>query len=282
MLRDSLVKRLDMIQIAIRDDDMNFFTTVEDIEFVYRDFNNFPVSFAVIPAVKDISTKGACPETKGNSEPQSFVKNGKLVKWLKDKLSSGEADALFHGINHDYKYIKGNRFAEMEWRDKEADLYSSIATYKSVLEKALNYKITCFVAPSNKISKSCLDAVVKNQMDFSGIVPIKFQRHFSIRNVLNYVKRWWHRIVDGLPWPGVMKYSDHLEVNACLLQSGQYLRKMYDYCVKHNLPMVINVHYWHLRDNPQELEMLRSFIMDYAIPNGAIPSPISKILNSHR
>ena len=27
-----------MVQLVIRDDDMNFFTKVEDIEFVYKDF----------------------------------------------------------------------------------------------------------------------------------------------------------------------------------------------------------------------------------------------------
>ena len=271
-----------MIQIAIRDDDMNFFTKVEDIQFVYKDFHHFPISFAIIPAVKDISTKGACPETKGNQTPRLFEENLELVKWLKERLTLGEADVIFHGINHDYKYLKGKRFAEMEWRDNQSDLSSLIAEYKSTLEKALNYKINCFAAPSNKISKYCLSAVIENQMDYSGIVPINFQRELTVRNISNYLKRWRHRIIDNLPWPGVMKYSDHLEVNACLLQSADYLMKMFGYCVKHNLPMVINVHYWHLRDNPNELEMLRAFVMDYAIPNGAVPSTVSQILNAYR
>ena len=38
-----------MIKIAIRDDDMNFFTKVEDIKVVYKNFNYFPISFAVVP-----------------------------------------------------------------------------------------------------------------------------------------------------------------------------------------------------------------------------------------
>lgn len=261
---------------------MNFFTKVEDIECIYKDFDNFPVSFAVIPAVKDISTQGSCPETKGNTTPRSFEENTELVDWLRNKLDKGQADVLLHGINHDYKFINGNRLAEMQWRDKQSDLSSLIAGHKSALEDVLNHKINCFIAPSNKISKYCLSAVIENKMDFSGIVPINFQRHFTIKNVSNYFKRWYHRIFDGLPWPGVLKYSDHLEINACILQSPRYLRKMFDYCVKHNLPMVINVHYWHLRDNPHALEMLRSFVMDYAIPNGAVPSTISQVLNCHR
>lgn len=46
-----------MVKLAIRDDDANFFTKVEDIEFVYKDFEGFPISFAVVPHVMDVSTK---------------------------------------------------------------------------------------------------------------------------------------------------------------------------------------------------------------------------------
>lgn len=271
-----------MIQLAIRDDDMNYFTQIDDIQSVYRDFNDFPVSFAIIPAVKDISTKGACPETKGNSTPMYFVDNIPLVNWLKQRLSMGKADALLHGINHDYKFINGKRFAEMEWRDGSETLKREIEQYKNQLENALNYQISCFVAPSNKISKKCLKCVSLNGMDYSGIIPLKFERDITPMNIGNYIFRWWQRFFNKIPWPGVLKYSDHLEINACLLQSGNYLRNVFDFCVKHNIPMVINVHYWHLRDNPNELEMLRSFVMDYALPHGAIPSTISSILKSYK
>lgn len=37
-----------MVQLVIRDDDMNFFTKVEDIEFVYKDFGDFPISFLLL------------------------------------------------------------------------------------------------------------------------------------------------------------------------------------------------------------------------------------------
>ena len=72
----------------------------------------------------------------------------------------------------------------------------------------------------------------------------------------------------------------HKEVNSCLLQSYEYLVKMYDYCNKHNLPMAINVHYWALRDRLNELEILRKFVMDYAIPHGAVPTKLSDLFES--
>ena len=100
----------------------------------------------------------------------------------------------------------------------------------------------------------------------------------TIQNIISYCKRWYYRVTIGFAYPGVLKYSDHLEINACALRSLTYLKALFDYCDKNNLPMVVNVHYWHLRDNPEYLEMLRSFVMDYAIPKGAQPTLLSNIL----
>ena len=168
----------------------------------------------------------------------------------------------------------------MQWRNMQHDLTREIAYHKNMLESVLNYEITCFVAPSNKITRNCLDAVVANGLNYSGIIPINFERAFTLRNLRNYLFRWSVRLLTNKPWPGVLKYSTHLELNACLLQSADYLKEMYDFCSRWNLPMVVNVHYWHLRDNPGELETLRSFIMDYAMPKGALPTTLSNILKS--
>jgi hypothetical protein len=34
----------------------------------------------------------------------------------------GYADVLLHGETHEYKFIKGKRYAEMEWRANDVDL----------------------------------------------------------------------------------------------------------------------------------------------------------------
>lgn len=261
-----------MVQLVIRDDDMNFFTKVEDIEFVYKDFGDFPISFAVIPHVLDVSTIGACPDTKGNITPKDVADNIKLVEWIKERLKDKTCDVLLHGINHNYKYFGNVRKAEMQWRDSQFDLCSQIKHEKERLSVLFDYKISCFVAPSNKITKYCLKQVTDADLDFSGIVPIKPNVDFTVGNLFNYLRRWWVRLFYKIPYPGVLKYNNHKEVNACLLQSYDYLVSMYNYCEKHNLPMAINVHYWHLRDNPVELEMLRKFVMEYALPKGAVPT----------
>lgn len=267
-----------MVKLIIRDDDTNFFTEVEDLENVYHDFNGFPVSFAVIPEVLDVSTKGLCPDTKGNTVPRRIDGNKDLCRWLKSNVNDGKIDILLHGINHSYHFINGKRLPEMLWRDGEKNLKETIKNAKEYLEATFDYKISVFVAPSNMITKECLNAVTANGLDFSGIIPIDFQRSLSVKNLMCYAKRWGYRISANLAYPGVLVYSDHSEINACALRPMDYLKRMYAFCEKHNLPMAINVHYWHLRDNPDYRERLRTFVMDYAIPRGAMPTRLSDIL----
>lgn len=264
-----------MVKLAIRDDDMNFFTKVEDIEEVYREIPDFPVSYAVIPTVMDVSTQGRCPDTKGNQTPRWIGENTELISWLKKRLNEGKADVLFHGITHDYKYQDGKRLAEMQWRNED-ELTIEIKELKKKLEDLLDYPISVFVAPSNKISKYGIRCVAANGMDFSGIVPISFERDFTLQNIKNFAKRWYIRVKDKYPYPNVLQYNDHKELNACLLQGYDYLVSMFNYCQRKGSPMVVNVHYWHLRDYPKEKAMLMDFI-NYAMDNGAIPTSLSEL-----
>lgn len=266
-----------MVDLIIRDDDLNFFTKVEDVENVYKEINNFPVSFAIVPEVVDISRVGNCPETRGNREPRWIGNNIELTKWLKEKLSKGEIDVLMHGITHSYKHIKDNKDAEMEWRKDEV-LIDILKEKRAQLEELLDYPISVFVAPSNKISKYGIQIVAKLGLNFSGIVPLKFERDITACNIKSYLKRIFVRVYNKIPYPGVLYYSDHLELNACSYQGYEYLLKMYNYCNERSLPMAINVHYWDMRDNPEKYLDFFKFI-HWALDKGAHPARMSDVLN---
>ncbi len=268
-----------MVKLAIRDDDLNFFTKVEDLEHIYKDFEDFPISFAVVPMVLDVSTKGSCLDTNGNTIPRYIGDNKEIVSWVKRKVQDGKCDVLLHGIHHSYQFTKeGAKLAEMQWRDRQPDLVEEIVKYKNMLSNLFDYKISCFVAPSNKTTKYCLRAVELSGLNFSGIVPLKFNEKLSLRNFMNYIKRWIFRYQHKIPFPGVIVYDSHKEMNACQLISYEYLVSMFNYCDVHNLPMAINVHYWVLRDSPKDLQTLLSFVR-YAKQHGAKPTKLSDILN---
>ena len=267
-----------MVKIAIRDDDMNFFTKVEDVERLYNPILEIPISFAVIPAVIDVSTVGACSDTRGNKEPRYVGDNKQLMEWLRKQLSDKKCDVLMHGINHNYQITNGVREAEMEWREEE-NLAETIKYWRERMSDDLNYPINCFVAPSNKITKYGIQSITSNKLNYSGIIPIGFKREITVLNIMNYCKRWFLRMKDGLPYPGVLSYSSHKEVNACILQSYDYLVKMFDYCEQKEWPRVVNVHYWQLRDNKDTLSDLYKFV-EYALSKGAHGSTISDILKA--
>lgn len=78
----------------------------------------------------------------------------------------------------------------MLWRGCEENLIKEICESKSYLQNLLEYRIDCFVAPNNIISNTCLNAVIKNDLHFSGIIPASFERNVSIKSVYNYIKRF--------------------------------------------------------------------------------------------
>lgn len=266
-----------MVKLIIRDDDLNYFSRIDDLEKIYEKIDGFPISFAVIPLVKDVSTEGKCSDTRGNTTPRWFGDNIELANWLKKKLELGKADCLMHGITHEFSTFGEEKMAEFEWR-KSSDLTNVIIEQKKRLENILNYKISVFVAPRNVISRNNLKCITNAGLNYSGIVPVTFQRDLTFRNVTSYIQRMVIRAIYKFPYPGLLKYSDHLELNACVMQGYDYLVRIFQYCNKRNLPMAINVHYWHIRDNVEHYKGFYDFIY-YALDNGAIPTRMSDVFN---
>ena len=266
-----------IIRIAIRDDDTNFFTNPDDLKFVYENIEGFPISFAVIPYVTGFI--GGCPEAKGNVDRRGVSGNRELVEYLKTLVVSREGEILMHGITHEYRFANSMKIPEMLWIDI-VELKTQLPVCKKYLEDTFDCKINCFVAPSNKITKRSILEIANLDMNFSGITQ-HFDRQVNFRYLRNYVKRWTIRAISKIPYPGVLDYGTHFEINACRLDSKDYLMDMYRFCKKHTLPMVINTHYWHLRDNPKISEWFIEFIQ-YAVSDGAIPSTISQCINDRQ
>lgn len=270
-----------MVKLIIRDDDLNYFSRVDDLKHVYEEISSFPISFAVIPMVTDVSTYGKCPDTFGNIEPQWIGDNLELSTWLKSGLAAGSLDVLMHGITHKYCVDEeGGRKPEMVWRN-EKDLTQEIISLKERLEALLDHPITVFVAPSNTISKYAIKCVAQCNFDFSGIVPLSFQRDLSVQNIYSYLKRLFVRACYKIPYPGVLRYSDHFELNASGNHDYNYLIRLFHYCDKRNLPLAINVHYWHIRDNYNEYRGFFDFIK-YALDHGALPATMSEVINQYK
>lgn len=265
-----------MVQIIIRDDDLNYFNCPEDIMRAYSRMPDLPISFASVPYVMDLSTVGNCPETNGNKIPRPLGDNMVLVDFIKKGIKEGKYDILLHGVTHGYKIDSaGKRYPEMIWRKKE-DLIKSIPKGKKYLEEIFETKISWFAAPSNSISKENLSVIYSNNLNYSGIIRMRFARKITIPSIKNYIKRLYYRYSCDIHYPGILDYKTHFEINASPLPSldqkvnYNHLKHLFDFCQKYSCPLAINVHCWDMRDHPEKYDAFFSFLQ-YAISNGGVP-----------
>lgn len=263
------------MKIAIRDDDISFYTNPEDLKKAHEFLGDFPISLSVVPfTVKDHT--GNKPYGNVSSEYPRYMdvdKNKELVEFLRKQVKEGRYEILLHGINHEYKKIDGEWVPEMLFK-KENELIEKIKEGKEYLNKTFDTDIKVFVAPSNAIDKKGIIAVENSNLNFSGIIRHK-DRPFSLKYCISYIKRWSYRAITGLQYGGVLHYEKHDELIAYPRSSFEHMLNEYETCKKHGHPFVIFTHYWEILRNKDERESIKK-IIDIAIKDGAEPVLLSE------
>src|SRR6056297_1398265 len=171
------------MNFLIRDDDLNYFSSLDDIRRWYEDIFalNIPVNFATVPLVKplsDVYPKNLAPEDK----EYSIGLNKKLVSYIKNNPL---IEIMQHGCHHE---TRGGIF---EYSRKKG-LISQTLRGKEELEKVFVREIKVFVAPHDRISNHGLKALEKAGLD---IIKAKGCKNFifSPRGIKNYSKMLSHR-----------------------------------------------------------------------------------------
>ena len=255
------------MKFAIRDDDTSFFTTPEELEKAYSFINSGCVSLSVVPYTVPIHKDDVFPYGKNIEYGQySIGDNSRIVEYLKKGYKKGKYDILLHGFSHEYKKVEGKWLAEMLWKPEE-QLLSEISKGKAYLEALFDCPIKVFVAPNNMIGTKGMHAIIKNQMNFSGII-YSGDRDISVAYIINYLKRWSERVIKGIPYAGVLDYKDHLQLVPYSLDSFERLKKEYHVCKQKNVPFVVYSHYWYLNRSPETKALLKR-IYEYVINDGA-------------
>ena len=189
-----------MKYVCLRDDDTNFFTTVDELQNGYGNFwGKLPVTLAVIPFEHGSERK----IMDYDLEKEKFVKlrnwqknasveelsqyhkvfpigdNKELIAELKKLAEEKKVEIAQHGVFHRY-----NEHGAELYVDETA--YTAIRDGKEYLEKVFSVPIKTFIPPSNTIDEGCLRYVKHLNMNLfcSGSVKCK-----SIGNkILSYVK----------------------------------------------------------------------------------------------
>lgn len=206
-----------MINIVLRDDDLNYYTSVNDLKLAYGDYlGKIPISFATVPFIHKSMTvmaklSGSCNVEKikhiidyeddlGLDDFQNYFMNYKpigenveLISFLSELISTKKVDILLHGITHRF-YPDG---AEMLNNHVP---YYYVNQSKKYLENLFNYRLKYFVPPSNKLSVSyfnelckCDLAVLTSQNlipeTFNEAIKMVFNTLFNSEYVVRKLKR---------------------------------------------------------------------------------------------
>ncbi|MCJ7571587.1 MAG: DUF2334 domain-containing protein [Candidatus Thermoplasmatota archaeon] len=178
------------IAFAIRDDDLSYFTSPEQLEKIYENTwrLGFKVSFAAIPMHKGTNNLNVPPIFRNDGKYYPIYNNEKLVNYIKKKISTNEIDILQHGFCHTedtelpsltFNLKKGNlsiynrgkidlaKYSEFYGANKQ-DIINKIEKGKKILEETFQVPIKMFVSPNEFLTKSIWQTLQKNNMNYCG------------------------------------------------------------------------------------------------------------------
>jgi len=288
-----------MLNLIIRDDDLSYFTTVEDIEKRYKILfdRKIKISFAVIPfAVKQYHSGNRKLMYQDEIE-NPLENNSQIIEYMSEKVKDGLVEIMLHGYKHQYSFeyngkvykaTKTNldkyRHLGIKWLGEYnyqsyEELYKKTKKGKEYLEDIFKIKIKNFVPPSNQIGSDGIKALIDNNLNLSGLIGKKYNRELTIRGILTYIYRIKYYLQNrDLVYPKISDYGKHKELAGYALTPitnwDRYYKQL-DYCKDNKLPFQIATHYWEL--DGELLEIFYEFI-DYALGNGMKSVLLKEIL----
>ena len=232
--------------ILIRDDDVNYFTSFEQLQTVYGFMfeQGIPINFSVIPSI-DASARTLSQDFgEGTYEPfipaehageercYPLTDNAELVAQLR---SCEYAEFLLHGFSHN------NCDAGYEFEDGDRDrIEQKLKNGTELLRAAFGTTPTTFVAPQDQYSPAALRSIMAHFRVFSlgwidrkrlpvPMLPAYVWKKLMGRNVM--------RCQGGvmLEHPGCM-FSRFRDTERCMAQLERYIKR-------HRVTVVV-VHHW--------------------------------------
>ncbi len=273
-----------MKYLAIRDDDLCFFTKPAELEALYGPiFSRVPVSFAcvskTVPEHKKIIffSRTAAPGyyPLGDNQP--------LVDYVRSLIHKRQCDVMVHGYTHEYRQIKGVWQAECIWKPAD-QLTEEVAAGRDYLTSLFGVCPRVFVPPSNSIGKAGVEATAAAGLDLSALLSLRPNRSLTKQFAANYKQCWTYRLTHGRPYPFTLDFGTHRELVAyALYTSGAFDKVMacLRACAKEDAPFVVTTHYWQLaEDEGLHSALLR--VIDAALDLGYLPATVAEAIGGRR
>jgi len=246
--------------MQIRDDDISYFTTPQELENVWgKWYGKVNILFAITPFMvetKEYKIDGrefSCHQL-GDKE-FDIAKNIELVKYIKELLEKGYVKIGLHGYNHKYMIENDTLIAEYDIKDEKI-LYDKSIKAKEHLEKLFDTKIDIFIPPDNAVSSETIKALSKS--GFKKVLRAFPIRYIDTKLKFSFISFWIKRIYFKLKYNLVYSktyFNGYLDEEASYLYKGQSLEQLindYKLYKKYNLPFTLATHYWELKDEIKE------------------------------
>ena len=235
---------------CFRDDDFCGFTNHQIFDEVYKEYKG-KITISVVPNSCS-HHKNIYPFTEKEDCFKLLEENKNGIEYLKKGIINNKFEIALHGYNHEYKCIKNKWKTELQYNDFKT-INKNIIIGKKYLSDLLNYDIKLFVPPNNVMNKKTTKALIKNNLNSSSTIHSLFDRPFSLKTIYNFIVRWSFWAKYHMHYSGVMHYHHFNELFAHRLPNtfDEFLN-LYNFCKKHNFPLVIFTHYWQIYNDSQK------------------------------
>ena len=246
------------MKFSIRDDDLNYFTKLDDLEKIYKDiWDEVPISLATIPFVK---CKKLIPrECWHQNVAFPIGKNERLVEFLKEQIARGRVSLMLHGYSHE-DYPNGYEF------EIGSDLFNKVRRGKRYLEELFGVTIKTFVPPHNSLSRRGAQAVIDNGLNIlMAYSHWPWERPLETANLINFAKMawFWLRYGKSKRYPKALSFSRHKEFGCYTLHPTVSLRELKEglqFAMKKGGNFCLAVHHHTLIKDSRLFTILREFI----------------------
>lgn len=261
------------MKFAIRDDDVSYYTTVEEIKSAYDGLKDIPISFSIIPFASYLH--GDNKPFGNHMEKEGYAKvadNLELVQFISNNKMKYEV--LLHGIHHEYKKVNGEWIPEMLYLSKE-EVEQKLPDARKYLEDAFGVKVDVFVAPSNLMRRDIFNIIDKLGMNTMANLTKRLDHRITPRFMVYYFKRNIYKLFNIKKEIGLQKYKNHSEIAVHGLCKEEEMWDMYLRCKRAEQPFILYTHYWELnRDHDMKLRLLK--FVDKMLRDGAKPCFVSE------
>jgi len=243
--------------IAIRDDDVNFFTPAETLEGIYGALwtRGIPVSFGVTPFQRGERTAQVPPAEQLQERVFPVGENTRLVEILRRMAGKDLVEIMLHGVRH------AGTDAAPEFAGRE-DLSAAVREAREYLQGLFGGEVSCFVPPHNELSAAGLRSVVSSGLDVIALPGFRVQLVAGSPRAYLRPRLFWQR--RRLPYPYPLACGPRRQIGATTVyeraEAGRVLAALDVYRRIPESRVCLAFHWWELERAAHVREILAQVV----------------------